>query len=64
MSEPEPRPSFFARPRVRVVVARVIVVIGAVMALVACITARWGLLFAAIVVVGIGAALGPARLRR
>lgn len=51
-------------PRVRRVLARIVVVVGAVLALIALLTARWGLLFAAIVVVGLGAAMGPARIRR
>lgn len=64
MSEPTPRPGFFQRPGVRRVIARVIVVIGIVLAVIALITGRWGLLVAAIIAVGIGAAFGPARIRR
>ena len=51
-------------PRVRRVLARVVVVVGVLLALIGLLTARWGLLFAGIVVVGLGAALGPARIRR
>ncbi len=50
-------------PRVRLVLARIIVVVGIVLALVALVTARWGFLFAAIIIIGLGAALGPARHR-
>ena len=51
-------------PRVRRVLARVVVVVGILLGLIGLLTARWGLLFAGIVVVGLGAALGPARIRR
>ena len=54
----------FLSPRVRLLLARVIVVIGVVLALIGVLTARWGLLFAGIIVVGLGAAFGPARRRR
>ena len=57
-------PGFFARPKVRLVLARVVVVVGIVMALFAVVTARYGFLFAGIIVIGLGAALGPARLRK
>lgn len=50
-------------PRVRLVIARVIVVAGLVLALVGILTARYGFLFAGIVVVGLAAAFGPARRR-
>ena len=49
--------------RVRRVVARIVVVIGIVLGAVGLITARYGLLFAGIIVVGLGAAMGPARIR-
>jgi hypothetical protein len=50
-------------PRTRLVLARIIVVVGAVLGLIGLLTARWGLLFAGIVVIGLGAAMGPARRR-
>ena len=50
-------------PRTRLVLARIVVVIGAVLGLIGFLTARWGLLFAGIVVIGLGAAMGPARAR-
>ena len=64
MSGTEGRPGFFARPKVRLVLARVVVVVGIVMALFAVVTARYGFLFAGIIVIGLGAALGPARIRK
>ena len=50
-------------PRVRLVLARVVVVVGIVLGLIGVLTARWGLLFAGIIVIGLGAAMGPARRR-
>ena len=50
-------------PRVRLVLARIIVAVGIALALFALVTARWGFLFAAVIVIGLGAALGPARHR-
>ena len=50
-------------PRVRMLLARVVVVVGVVIALLALVTARWGLLFVAVIVVGLGAAMSPARRR-
>ncbi len=64
MSAPAPKPGFFNRPKVRLVIARVLVVIGIVLAAIAIVTGRWGLLVAAIIMVGMGAAFGPARIRR
>ena len=64
MSGTERVPGFFARPKVRLVLARVIVFVGIVMALFAVVTARYGFLFAGIIVIGLGAALGPARIRK
>lgn len=64
MSGTEGGPGFFARPKVRLVLARVVVVVGIVMALFAVVTARYGFLFAGIIVIGLGAALGPARIRK
>jgi hypothetical protein len=55
---------FFSRPRVRLVLARIIVSVGIVLAIIGVLTARYGWLFAGIVVFGLGAALGPARIRR
>jgi formate-dependent nitrite reductase membrane component NrfD len=51
-------------PAVRRRVAVVVVVLGAVLAVVGVLSARWGLLVAGIVVLGLGASLGPARIRR
>ena len=50
-------------PRMRLVLARVVVVVGIVLGLIGVLTARWGLLFAGIIVIGLGAAMGPARQR-
>ncbi|WP_136707526.1 hypothetical protein [Agromyces sp. H66] len=58
------RRGWFSSPRVRRVLARVVVVIGVVLGLIGLLTARWGLLFAGIIIIGLGAALGPARIRR
>ena len=63
MTEPR-RFRLTSSPRVRRVVSRVVVVIGIVLAAIALLTARWGLLFAGIIVVGLGAAMGPGRIRR
>ena len=50
-------------PRMRMLLARIVVVVGIVIGLLALITARWGLLFVAVIVVGLGAAMSPARRR-
>jgi formate-dependent nitrite reductase membrane component NrfD len=50
--------------RTRRRIARVLVVIGAVLGIVGVFTARYGLLFAGIIIVGMAAGLGPARIRR
>jgi hypothetical protein len=63
MSGTERASGFFARPKVRLVLARIVVVVGIVMALFAVVTARYGFLFAGIIVIGLGAAMGPARIR-
>jgi type IV secretory pathway VirB2 component (pilin) len=63
MTEPR-RFRWTSSPRVRRVVSRIVVVIGIVLAAIALLTARWGLLFAGIIVVGLGAAMGPGRIRR
>ena len=55
---------WWSQPRTRLRIARVLVVVGVVLALIGVVTARWGLLFAGIIVVGVAAGLGPARIRR
>lgn len=50
--------------RVRLLVARVVVVVGIVLVVVAIVTGRLGFLVVGVIVVGLGAALGPARIRR
>ncbi|HET8779396.1 MAG TPA: hypothetical protein VFM66_04925 [Agromyces sp.] len=52
-----------AHPRVRRTLARIIVVVGAGLAVIGLISGRYGFLLAGILVVGIGAAFGPARIR-
>ncbi len=64
MTEPSRRPGILSRPKVRLVVARIVVGVGVVLAVVAVVTGRWGMLFAGVIVIGLGAALGPARIRR
>ncbi|UOQ87805.1 hypothetical protein MUN74_10870 [Agromyces endophyticus] len=66
MSGPESdeRRGFFSRPTVRRILSRIVIAVGIVLALIALVSARYGLLFAAVILVGLGAALGPARLRR
>jgi len=59
----EPAKRHRLSPRVRLVLARVVVVVGIVLGLIGVLTARWGLLFAGIIVIGLGAAMGPARQR-
>lgn len=59
----EPRRRSRLSPRVRLILARVVVVVGIVLGLIGLLTARWALLFAGIIVVGLGAAMGPARRR-
>ena len=51
-------------PAVRRRVAAAVVGVGALMSVIGVLTARWGLLIAGIVVLGLGASLGPARIRR
>ena len=58
------RPGGWLSPRVRLMLARLVVAVGVVLAVIALVTARWGFLFAAILIVGLGAAMGPARRRR
>ena len=55
---------WWSHPAVRRRIARVLVVIGAALGLFGVITARYGLLFAGIIVVGLAAGLGPARIRK
>lgn len=55
---------WWRRPPFRRALARVLVVIGVVLGIVAVLTARWGLLVAALLLVGLGAAAGPARAAR
>jgi hypothetical protein len=59
----EPQKRRRLSPRTQLVLARIVVVVGAVLGLIGFSTARWGLLFAGIVVIGLGAAMGPARRR-
>ena len=63
MTEPR-RSRWTSSPRVRRVVSRIVVCVGIALAAIALLTARWGLLFAGIIVVGLGAAMGPGRIRR
>ncbi len=58
------RTGWLAMPRVRRMLARILVVAGAALALFGLLTARYGFLLAGILVVGLGAAFGPARIRR
>ncbi|WP_139415984.1 hypothetical protein [Agromyces laixinhei] len=64
MSDPAGRPGFFARPKVRRILSRVVVAVGIVLAVIGIVSGRYGWLFAGIIVVGLGAAMGPARIRR
>jgi CHASE2 domain-containing sensor protein len=52
------------RPGVRRALARGLVVIGVVLGVIAVVTARWGLLIVALLLVGLAAAAGPARAGR
>lgn len=62
MSEPR-RAGGWLSPRVKLLLARVVVAVGIVVALIALVTARYGFLFVAIIVIGLGAAMGPGRRR-
>jgi hypothetical protein len=64
MSEPAEKPRFFARPKVRRILSRVAVAVGIVLAVIGVVSGRYGWLFAGIIVVGLGAAMGPGRIRR
>ena len=55
------RASGWFTPRVRLVLSRVVVAVGIVVALIALVTARYGFLFVAVIVIGLGAAMGPGR---
>ncbi|MBM7506155.1 hypothetical protein ACFPER_03485 [Agromyces aurantiacus] len=55
---------WWSSPRTRLRITRVMVVAGAALGLIGVLTARYGLLFAGIIVVGLAAGLGPARIRR
>ena len=55
---------WWSQPRTRMRIARVLVIIGAALGVIGVFTARYGLLFAGIIVVGLAAGLGPARIRR
>jgi hypothetical protein len=52
---------WWRRAGVRRSFARVLVILGVVLGVVAIVTARWGFLIAAILLVGLAAAAGPAR---
>ncbi len=55
---------WWSTPRVRLRFAQALVVVGAVLGLIGIMTARYGLLFAGIIIVGLAAGLGPARIRK
>lgn len=55
---------WWGSPPVRRRIARVVVVIGIGLGLFGLFTQRYALLLAGILVVGFGAAMGPARIRR
>ncbi|WP_353826383.1 hypothetical protein [Agromyces sp. SYSU T0242] len=48
----------------RIRIARVVVVIGVVLGLFGVLSGRYGFLFAGIIIVGLGAGMGPARIRK
>ncbi|WP_164990617.1 hypothetical protein [Agromyces albus] len=50
--------------RMRLLLARVVVAVGIVLVVVAIVSGRLGFLVVGVIVVGLGAALGPARIRR
>lgn len=52
---------WWRRAGVRRSFARVLVILGVVLGVVAIVTARWGFLIAALLLVGLAAAAGPAR---
>lgn len=55
---------WWSQPGVRMRIARIVVVIGAVLGVFGVFSGRYGFLFAGIIVVGLGAGLGPARIRK
>ena len=55
---------WWSAPRTRLRIARVLVVAGIALVLLAFATTRWGFVFAGILLIGFGAAAGPARIRR
>ena len=61
---PAEKPRFFSRPKVRRILSRTMVAIGIVLAVIGLVSGRYGWLFAGIIVVGLGAAMGPGRIRR
>ncbi|AWB96514.1 hypothetical protein DCE93_13390 [Agromyces badenianii] len=64
MSGSGERPRLLERPKLRRILARIVVAIGIVLAVIGVVSARYGWLFAGIILVGLGAAMGPARIRR
>ena len=64
MSGSGEQPRFFDRPKVRRILSRVVVAIGIVLAVIGVVSGRYGWLFAGIIVTGLGAAMGPGRIRR
>lgn len=61
---PAENPRFFNRPKVRRVLSRTVVAVGIVLAVIGVVFGRYVWLFAGIIVVGLGAAMGPGRIRR
>ncbi|MCM3657372.1 hypothetical protein M3147_08930 [Agromyces mediolanus] len=55
---------WWARPAVRRRAAVVVAGAGTVLAVLGVFTGRWGVVVVAIVLLGLAAALGPARIRR
>ena len=55
---------WWLQPRTRLRIARVLVIVGVALGVIGVFTARYGLLFAGIIIVGLAAGLGPARIRR
>lgn len=49
------------RPKVRLILARVLVIVGVLCAAIGVIGGRWGLLIVALLLVGLGAAVGRRR---
>lgn len=56
--------SWWTRPAVRRRAAAIVAGVGTVLAVLGVFTGRWGLVVVAIVLLGLAAALGPARIRR